>query len=77
MIRSIHKKCTRMKSKIVDQDVNAVFLLNKGLIVEYFVGRNYDKILIFAEKLSDNIRFTRNRLGSGVDRMLKSSVSAF
>ena len=32
-----------MKSKFLDQDFDVVFLANKGIVIGYFVGRNYDK----------------------------------
>ena len=39
--------------------------------------RNYNKILMETGKFMDNIRVTKNGLVSGVDRMFKSSDSAF
>ena len=66
-----------MESKFLDQDVDVVFLANKGIVIEGFVGRNYNKILMETGKFMDNIRVTKNGLVSGVDRMFKSSDSAF
>ena len=66
-----------MESKFLAQDVDAVSLANKGIIIACFVGWNYNKILMETGKLTDNIRVTTNGLGSGVDRMFKSSDSAF
>ena len=60
-----------MESKFVDQDVDVVFLANKGIVIRNFVGRNYNKILMETGKFVDNIRVTKNELGSGVDRMCK------
>ena len=54
-----------MESKFLDQDVDVVFLANKGIVIGCFVSRNYNKVLM------------ETRLGSGVYRMLKSSDSAF
>ena len=66
-----------MKSKFLYQDVDVVSLADKGIIVRCFVCRNYDKVLMETGKLCDNIRVTKNGLVSGVDRMFKSSDSAF
>ena len=66
-----------MESKFLDQDVDIVSLANKGIVIGCFVGRNYNKILMETGKLTDNIRVTKNGLGSGVDRMFQSSDSAF
>ena len=66
-----------MESKFLDQDVDVVFLANKGIVIGCFVGRNYNKILMETRKLTDIIRVTKNGLGSGVDRMFQSSDSAF
>ena len=66
-----------MESKFLDQDVDVVSLANKGIVIGCFVGRNYNKILMETGKLTDNIRVTKNGLGSGVDRMFQSSYSAF
>ena len=66
-----------MESKFLDQDVDVVSLANKGIVIGCFVGRNYNKILMETGKLTDNIRVTKNGLGSGVDRMFQSSDSAF
>ena len=66
-----------MKSKALDHDVDVVFLANKGIVIGSVVGRNYNKILMETGKFMDNIRVTKNGLGSGVDRMLRSSDSAF
>ena len=66
-----------MESKFLDQDVIVVSLANKGIVIGCFVGRNYNKILMETGKLTDNIRVTKNGLGSGVDRMFQSSNSAF
>ena len=62
-----------MEFKFLYRDVNVVFLANKGIVV----GRNYNKILMETGKLMDNIRVTKNVLGSGVDRMFKSSDYAY
>ena len=59
-----------MEPKFLDQDVDVVSLANKG-IVGCFFGRNYNKILMETGKLTDNIRVTKNGLGSGVDRMFQ------
>ena len=66
-----------MESTFLDQDVDVVFHADKGIVIGSFVGRNYNKILMETGKLMDNIRVTKNGLGSGVDRMFKSSDSAF
>ena len=66
-----------MESKFLDQDIDVVSLANKGLVIWSFVGRNYNKIEMKTGKLTDNIRVTKNGLGSGVDRMFQSSDSAF
>ena len=66
-----------MESKFFDQDVDVVPLANKGIVIGCFVGRNYNKILMETGKLTGNIRVTKNGLRSGVDRMFKSSDSAF
>ena len=42
-----------------------------------FVCRNFDTVLMETGKLCDNIRVTKNGLVSSVDRMFKSSDSAF
>ena len=57
-------------------DVDVVYFANKGIIITCFIGRNYNKILMETGKLTDNIRVTKNGLGSGVDRMFKSPDSA-
>ena len=61
-----------MESKFLDQDVDVVSLANKGIVIGCFVSRNYNKILMETRKLTDNIRVTKNGLGSGVDRMFQS-----
>ena len=66
-----------MESKFLDQDVDVVFLANKGIVIGGFVGGNYNKIPMETGKFMDNIRVTKNGLVSGVDRMFKSSDSAF
>ena len=66
-----------MESKFLDQDVDVVSLANKGIVIGCFVCRNNNKILMETGKLTDNIRVKKNGLGSGVDRMFKSSDSAF
>ena len=66
-----------MESKFVDKDMDVVFLANKCIVIGSFVGRNYKKILMETGKFMDNIRVTKNGLISGVDRMFKSSHSAF
>ena len=48
-----------MDSKFLDQDVDVVFLANKGIVIGSFVGRvpvgrNYNKILTETGKLKDN-----------------------
>ena len=52
-------------------------LANKYIVIGCFVIRNYNKILMETGKFTDNIRVTKNGLRSGVDRMFKSSDSAF
>ena len=52
-------------------------LADKCIVVGCFVCGDYDKILMETGKFSDNIRVTENGLVSGVDRVLKSSNSAF
>ena len=54
-----------------------MFFAHKGIVIGSFVGRNYNKILMETGKFMDNIRVTKNGLGYGVDRMFKSSDSAF
>ena len=71
----ISRKC--MESKFLNQDVDVVSLASKRIVIGCFVGRNYNKILMETGKLSDNIRVTKNGLGSGVDRMFQSSDLAF
>ena len=66
-----------MESKFLDQDVDEVSLVYKGIVIRCFVGRNYNKILMETGKLTDNIRVTKNGLGSGVDRMFQSSDPRF
>ena len=66
-----------MKSKFFYQDVDVVFLAYKGIVVRCFVCRHYDKVLMDTENHSDNIMVTKDRLLSGVDRIFKSSDSAF
>ena len=66
-----------MESKFLYQDVDVVPLADKGIVVRCFVCRNYDKVLMETGKFCDNIRVTKNGLVSGVDRMFKSSDSAF
>ena len=66
-----------MKSKFLYQDVDVVYLADKGIVVRCFVCRNYDKVLMETGKPCDNIRVTKNGLVSGVDRLFKSSDSAF
>ena len=46
--------------KSLDQDVDVVFLANKGIVNWCFVGRNYNKILIETRKLTDNISISDN-----------------
>ena len=65
-----------MESKFLDQDVDVVSLANKGIVIGCFVGRNYNKILMETGKLTDNIRVTKNGLGSGVDRMSRGFPQA-
>ena len=68
-----------MKSNFLYQDVDVVSLVDKGIVVRCFVCRNYDKTLMETGKqwVCDNTRVTKNGLVSGVDRMFKSSDSAF
>ena len=66
-----------MESKFLVQNVDVVFLANKGIVIGSFVGRNYNKILMETRKFMDNIKVTKNGLGSGVNRMFKSLDSAF
>ena len=66
-----------MESKFLDQDVDVVSLTRKDIIIGCFARRNNNKIIMETGKLTDNIRVTKNGLGSGVDRMFKSSDSAF
>ena len=66
-----------MESNFLDQDVDVVSLANKCIVIRCFVSRNYNKILMETGKLTDNIRVKKNGIGSGVDRMFKSSDSAF
>ena len=42
-----------MESKFLDQDVDVVFLANKGIVIGSFVGRNYNKILMETGKFMD------------------------
>ena len=49
----------------------------KGIFIGCFVGGTINKIFMVTGKLIDNIRVTNNGLWSGVDRMSKSSESAF
>ena len=64
-------------SWFLDQDVDVVSLANKCIVIGCSVSRNYNKIHMETGKLTDNIRITKNGLRSGVDRMFKSSDSAF
>ena len=66
-----------MNSKFLYQNIDVVSLADKGIVVRCFVCRNYDKVLMETEKLCYNIRVTKNGLVSGVDRIFKSSDSAF
>ena len=66
-----------MKSKFLYQDVDVVSLADKGIVVRCFVCRNYDKVLMETGNFCDNIRVIKNGRVSGVDRMFKSSDSAF
>ena len=52
-------------------------LADKCIVVGCFFCGDYDKILMETGEFSDNIRVTENGLVSGVDRVLKSSNSAF
>ena len=52
-------------------------LADKCIVVGCFVCGDYDKILMKTGKFSDNIKLTENGLVSDVDRVLKSSNSAF
>ena len=51
-----------IKSKYLDQDVDVVFLANKGIVIGSFVGGNYNEILTETGKLMDNIRVTQDVL---------------
>ena len=66
-----------MKSKFLYHNVEVVFLAYKGVVVRCVVCSNYDKVLMATGQLCDDIRVTKNGLVSGVDRMFKSSDSAF
>ena len=44
-----------MESKFLDQDVDVVFLANKGMIIGCFVGRNYNKILMETGKFKNTL----------------------
>ena len=48
-----------MKSKFFYQDVDVVYLADKGIVVRCFVCRNYDKILMETGKFCDIIRVTK------------------
>ena len=39
----------KMESKFLDQDVDVVFLANKGIVIGSFVGGNYNTILMRRE----------------------------
>ena len=65
-----------IESTFLAQDVDEVFLVNKGIVIWCFVDRNYKKLL-WRRETHGHIRVTKNGLGSGVDRMFKSSDSAF
>ena len=47
-----------MKSMFLYQDADVVSLADKGIIVRFFVCRNYDKVLMETGKICDNIRVT-------------------
>ena len=47
-----------MESKFLYQDVNEVSLANKGIVIGYFVDRNYNKILMEAGKLTEKYQCT-------------------
>ena len=64
-------------SELSPSSFDVMSLADKCIVVGCFVCRDYDKILMETGKFSDNIRFTENGLVSGVDRVLKSSNSAF
>ena len=66
-----------MKSKFLYQDVDVLSLADKDIVVRCFVCRNYDEVLMETGKFCDNIRVIKNGLVSGVDKMFKSSDSAF
>ena len=66
-----------MKSKFLYQDVDVVSLAGKSIVVRCFVCKNYDKVPMETGKFWDNIRVNKNGLVSGVDKILKSSDSAF
>ena len=69
----------RMKSKFLDQDVDVVFLLNKGICVRCFVCRN-DKLWQSSYgdgKVLYYINITENWFVTSVDRTRKSLDSAF
>ena len=65
-----------MESKFLDQDVDVVSLANKGKLLDALSAGTLKKILMETGKLTD-IRVTKNRLWSGVDRMFQSSDFAF
>ena len=48
-----------MKSRFLYQDVDVLSLADKGIVVRFFVCRNYDKVLMETGKLCDNIRVTK------------------
>ena len=66
-----------MKSKFLYQEVDVVYLADKGIVVRCFICRNYDKVLMDTGMFCYNIRVTKNGLVSGVDRIFKSSDFAF
>ena len=63
-----------MESKFLDQDVDVVFLANKGIVIGSLVGRNYNKILMETGKFMDNISVPKNGLGFDVDRMFSHRI---
>ena len=60
-----------------DKMLSIMSLADKCIVVGCFVCGDYDKILMKTGQFSDNIRVTENGLVSGVERVLKSSNSAF
>ena len=66
------RKWMKSNCKFLDQDFDVVFLANKGILVviRYFVGRNYDKILMETGKLLGIIRVTKNVFTEWLNRRI-------